>query len=383
MLNQVRNWVSRALTSQPAANSPGIHGIASFDVIPGRLAATVYEQGFDTLGERVHCWMYVSHGLVRAAGNEVVLFVERGNEPLEDCTSAVRDLFEWLHAEALQGRVGLGGVVGISADGCGLLGDPRLRGVAFIPGRSYDVPLPPASLTAVLFTQNEMETAKRYGVVRLMSLLGYRYRHFPTAPWVVRGRPDVTSPEAMAASVLSRAASLRLSNCRAYLRGIETARESLSPTGSLENNLVRFARQEVVVEVGAREAEAASRVVSERWQCQAVALFLCPDPDADASLVWVPGSIASTAAAMNAISLEEGTGTRIAGNHVLFIPEQSRDEVRIVEDGFAVLLTDATWLEIRGRLASPPQNWGMPISDGIGFRLKVGDLSERTRLDAE
>ena len=372
MLNKLRTWVSRAQTLQQASNAPDVPGIASFDVIPGRLAATVYEQEFEALGGRVHCWMYVSQGFVRVAGKEVVLSVERGAEHLEDCTSAVRDLFEWLHAQALQARVGMGSIVSISADGPGLLGDPRLRGIAFIPTGSSGGPLPPASFTAVLLTQNELETAKRYGVVRLLGLLGHRYRRFPTAAWVVRGRPDITSPEAMASSILSKAASLRLSNCRAYLRGIETARESRPPTGSLENNLVRFARQEVVVEVAAREAEGASRLISERWQYQAVALFLCPDPDADASLVWVPDSSSSTAAQTNVISSEEGTGTRIAGNHVLFVPEQSRDEVRIVEDGFAVLLTNETWLDISRRLASPPQNWGMPFSDGIGFRLKVG-----------
>jgi len=75
---------------------------------------------------------------------------------------------------------------------------------------------------------------------------------------------------------------------------------------------------------------------------------------------------------MRAIYLRDGTGNRIAGNHVIFVPEQSRDAVAVVEDGFAVLLTNASWLEIRQRLASAPQNWGMPISDGIGFRLKVG-----------
>jgi hypothetical protein len=171
----------------------------------------------------------------------------------------------------------------------------------------------------------------------------------------------------MASSVLSKAAWLRLSNCHAYLRGIETGRESLPPTGSLDNDAVRFARQEVVVEVGARAAEEASRVIAEDPQNQVLALLPCPDPDADASLVWVPET-----SEMRAIYLRDGTGNRIAGNHVIFVPEQSRDAVRVVEDGFAVLLTNASWLEIRQRLASAPQNWGMPISDGIGFRLKVG-----------
>jgi hypothetical protein len=61
----------------------------------------------------------------------------------------------------------------------------------------------------------------------------------------------------------------------------------------------------------------------------------------------------------------------MTGNHVIIIAEQVSDEVKIVEDGFGVLVTNSTWTEICQRLASPPQNWGMPISDGIGFRLKV------------
>ena len=132
--------------------------------------------------ERFCSWIFFPDFFARVAGNEVVLSIERGAEPLEDCTSGVRDLFEWLHAEALQGRVGLGRILGLSADSDGMLGDPRLRGIAFIPtARTSDVPLPPPTLTAILFTQNEMEAADRYGLVRLMGLLGYRYRHFPTA----------------------------------------------------------------------------------------------------------------------------------------------------------------------------------------------------------
>jgi hypothetical protein len=206
----------------------------------------------------------------------------------------------------------------------------------------------------------------RFGLVRLMGLLGYRYRHFPTAAWLESGRPDVTTPEAMAASVLARVSWIRVSSCRAYLRGIETQREARPPTGPLDNDVVKFARQEVVLEISAREADAVSRHLLERGHASPLALLTCPDREADASLVWVPG-----ASEWNAITTQGGTGNRMTGNHVIIIAEQVSDEVKIVEDGFGVLVTNSTWTEICQRLASPPQNWGMPISDGIGFRLKV------------
>jgi len=53
------------------------------------------------------------------------------------------------------------------------------------------------------------------------------------------------------------------------------------------------------------------------------------------------------------------------------IAEQPTDSVGILEDGFVLLITNATWNDIRDHLASGPQNWGLRVTGHLGFRLKT------------
>ena len=129
-----------------------------------------------------------------------------------------------------------------------------------------------------------------------------------------------------------------------------------------------FARQEVVLELSATAAAELSRLLGQLGQDSPLALIASPDPDADACLVWRPGIQGS-----NAITSPDGTGVRIAGNHVLFLPGHDHDEVIVLEDGFGLLVTDTTWQEMRDLLGNAPQNWGLPVSANIGFRVKVNE----------
>ena len=311
----------------------------------------------------------MSNGLARVGQKEVVIFVKRGaSESFDDYPLSALELFEMLYRLAEEGRiVDVGGFTGLAPESAGLFGKENLRGIIYTPPDSLPgVAIPSSSITAILVTQNELDAAMQFGVVRFMALLGFRYRYFPTAPWVERGRPDITSPAEMSSSVLAQTPRARVGDARAYLRGIETHREQQSLTGSLENSTVNFTRQEVVLELSAIAAVQFSDLLGQAGLDSPLALITSPDANADACLVWVPGR-----PGMNAITSPVGTGTRIAGNHVLLLPGQNHDEVRVLEDGFALLLRNATWQEIRGLCESAPQNWGMPVSGEMGFRLKV------------
>ena len=62
------------------------------------------------------------------------------------------------------------------------------------------------------------------------------------------------------------------------------------------------------------------------------------DPRANACLVWPSGQDQPTA-----ITPESSDGSRKSGAFLAFVPEQKTNQVRSVEDGFMLLLTNADW----------------------------------------
>jgi hypothetical protein len=368
MLKAILGWVSAARTSTSDRQDESSSRIARHELPGGRVVVTVHDHAFDALEGFVPCWTYVSHGLKQVGHKEVVLSVQRSaGESLDAYPRDLLAIFGWLYGRAREGRVTeVGSVVDVELGHVASLGEPTRRGLAFTPGEDLAaIALPRPSMTAVLLTGNELDAVRQFGLVRFMGQLGSRYRYFPTAAWCVRGRPDVTSPTDMSSSVLTRSTYVRMLHTHAYLRGIETRREVQSPTGSLDNNRVTYVRQEMVLELSTSAAAELGRFLGQFPHDTALSLIMSPDPDADASMVWTPGQ-----KGMNAIT-QGGTGLRIAGNHIVFVPGQPTDQVRVLEDGFALLLTNTTWQEIRQLFGETPQNWGMPVTGDMGFRVKM------------
>jgi hypothetical protein len=52
----------------------------------------------------------------------------------------------------------------------------------------------------------------------------------------------------------------------------------------------------------------------------------------------------------NAISVAETRDQRIAGNFVTFLPNQEHASARVIEDGFAVLMTKSDWERLKAAL---------------------------------
>jgi len=55
---------------------------------------------------------------------------------------------------------------------------------------------------------------------------------------------------------------------------------------------------------------------------------------------------------ITAILAENSLGDRLGGSFVSFVPGRDLDEGEVVEDGFSISLTDASWTEVRRCLAS-------------------------------
>ena len=76
-----------------------------------------------------------------------------------------------------------------------------------------------------------------------------------------------------------------------------------------------------------------------------VALLTDLDPRANGCFVWEPGQPEP-----GAITAPGSDGSRLCGSFALFVPGQPTNEVRIVEDGFGIMLTDTAWGQIRRAL---------------------------------
>jgi hypothetical protein len=78
-----------------------------------------------------------------------------------------------------------------------------------------------------------------------------------------------------------------------------------------------------------------------------LALRTQPDPRANACLVWHSGH-----GQQMAITPPDSNGSRKTGAFLAFIPDHDANEVRMVEDGFFLFLTNITWQKIREALLS-------------------------------
>jgi hypothetical protein len=318
--------------------------VIATESVARRLRVAVHNNEFATIIGPVPCWTYVSDGLSRLGQREVALSIRRGaDEAAPDFLKTPFEFYRFLHDNAEHRRfVDVGDITGLDPDAPGLLGHASIRGVVYTPADALnDQPFPSPTIAAVPATGDELDVAKRFGIVRLAALLGDKYRRFPTAAWYERNRASVVVADDMQDSILTKVAGFRAPGVHVYMRGIEVGREVLAPTGPLENAVATFARQEVVCELPTSLAQHVAQALGRSGGRSAIALLAGPDAEADACLCWRAGAMQPYA-----ITAASGIGARVAGNHLLVVPWQETDTVRVVEDGFAVLITDTTFDEI-------------------------------------
>jgi hypothetical protein len=204
-----------------------------------------------------------------------------------------------------------------------LAGFPALRGVAYETAYPMaGISLPEGCLAAIALVEHEMDTVKHFGALRVLSRIGREYRYFPTAPWCDPNRPALMLPEAE--TLLGKVACSRFAGTFVVLEG--------------ERLVLRMSRAAVPL---------CARALADFPANEVLALLPSLDPNADSCLVWSPGQRAPFA-----ISPTGSGGRRMAGCFVLFVPEQEADGGQIIEDGFAMMLTDASWTKLRSAMTT-------------------------------
>jgi hypothetical protein len=149
-----------------------------------------------------------------------------------------------------------------------------------------------------------------------------------------------------------------------YLAGRQVGRTPLAPTGALANGTVMFKERRVVLELGTQGLNSLREGMSYVDSNRVLALVTGPDPLADACLVW-------NGLTGQPLGIERpgGRNARLLGNHVVLSAGGEGPAVRILEDGFGVVLTNELWSSLRSALDDRPVSWTIPPSDDISFSL--------------
>lgn len=268
----------------------------------------------------VPCWTYVSRGLASSGQREIVHTLRRA----PDETTAPADPLSMLRAIAglaQRGQlVGSGGFTGVNPSG--LFAARGWSGWIYanaqpLPG----IPVPPRALCALAVTADELALAMRLGAPRITARLGEATRYYPFPPWSERHASVARADEP---SVVGGGIPV--------LGGLDVTATQVG-----EHVRVRVT------------AEASRALAAAFAKLPADAPWMVPtdrDEIADARLIWRPGQ--TSPAAISA----PGGGARLGGNFFLAVPQQAHDDVRMIEDGFAALLTDACAARLRDALAA-------------------------------
>ncbi len=342
---------SGAWTAYGQANDDGAVALARIAVVPGRLTVAVYAHQAGSGEGRVPCWTFLSEGLWAKGQREVAISIRREPGRADDAfpPGVLLSYYKTVLGLADQGRiVGSGDFSILAPEEQPLVAGTQFRAVMYLDPQGLPGIQPSAPyLTAILLTLDEGRAAKAFGVTRIMTRLGHLHRYFPTPPWTDRRRAPVVTAEAMAGSVLQRIPLGRVA-------GAMVRREAAANEKDCGRIVLRLRPQ------------AAARVhqIASLGQVP-VAILTDPDPEVGAMLVWEPGKRDLTS-----IVAPGGDDRRLGGSFLALVPQAEEDGGGPVEDGFLVLLREASWKAVmqaldEGRdvaIAPTGQRLGLTIS---------------------
>ena len=297
-----------------------------FEIVPDELYAIVNLHDMQQGANSFSCWSYVSEGLNRLGQKELAILIRQNpGEEIHEYPMDPLGLFLTVRQYAEQGSfVTEGDVTEFGESG---FIDSKFRAMAYLrPLGIAGMDEPNSVLSCVLLTEDELEIARRFGLTRVLALLGYTFSHFPCPPWVDRNRNSCITDEmksAMDQSILAKVPQFAIPGVRVQLAG--TTLSIKCPTG-LEEGL-----NELLEQIPGE----APLVVSGEL-----------DPDANALLVWQ----ATMENGPSAITPPGSDGSKVCGCSVLFFPEQDESNAQVVEDSFLLSLATPDWLKMRKAL---------------------------------
>ena len=306
------SWIKKQYETPVQPGYAETSAPSSVEIIPGELSVLIYRHDVEARSGAVPCWTYVSSGLQRYQQFEIALTLvrqARETPPPEEPLTLIRTINDLAQA----GRL-------VFAGGVSEFGGAKFLGghIAYLPAQTLPgVPIPANALCAILLTDEELVTAKSFGITRVMARLGQAFNYYPCPPWADPARTSLAFAETNKQTALANVARLRIPGCRVY-------------KDEVKKHVVLVFRRGSGEIVTKRLAEVPSNI--------AFAFLSEFDPDADGCLVWQPGQSAPTA-----ITPEGSNAQRVCGCFLMLAVNQAEDRVLIHEDGFGAILTQSSW----------------------------------------
>lgn len=278
----------------------------------------------------------------------------------EDATSLMRSI-----ARAVQEGVpfDVGGWSAFDLTTESLLGHPDVGGLLYtwVPG---DLPsrAEPVAVMIVPVTRGEMQVARAYGPARVLAMLGHRSRYFPTPEWFDPRRPELDL-DGMNDRVLPRIRKVPVPRSAVYSTDAVPA-ATAAPGTELEGGwrdsvlTLRLAKPDMM------RVQEAVRALSPR---EPFALLTSVPPDLVRGLVWDREQWAGGRASVISHATQTDD-SRVAGSFLAFVSGPNPTSHRVLEDGFAMLLSETDEDRVIEAL-------------GAGAGLVLADAAGRTLLE--
>ncbi|MFN8372627.1 MAG: hypothetical protein U0694_07090 [Anaerolineae bacterium] len=296
----------------------------SAEIIPGKLRLHMRRHELTLHGHGAPCTTLFTEGLWAHGQKELLctLLLPRVKQP--DLTLLLQ-FFRQVYQLAEQGQlVDEGGRTGIHIPN--LFGRDDICGFVYIrsePLEGIELPNAP-TLAMIMVFGDELEAYDRYGATRLLAKLGEASHTYPCPFWSDPTREPVLSLESLEqSSLLAKTPAIYVQEA-SFVFHAPRIRLSLKP-----------------------EARQHFQPLAQYPPDRPLALYTRIEDGADACLVWHPN-----ARQPHAITPGHGSAARMTGNFIVFVPQQTRDGGQMVEDGFGIFLTDASWTALRDALMS-------------------------------
>jgi hypothetical protein len=311
-----------------------------FELIPEKLKVQVYLHEIDSQSGPIPCWSYVTHGLWSNGQKELIITLSINQE---DNPSIFPDyplkFFKDVYRFAEQGQlVDAGDFTEFRT--ASFFDYNGLMYIEPTPFKEFEVPSP--ALAAVLLTDEEIQALKAFGPTRVMARLGQAYRYYPCPPWSDRTRNSLPFKRVMQESILAQCYHMRIPGIRVLLENKRITLRLLPGDGQQLHDAL---------------AQIPPNVPA--------ALLTDLDPTANGCLVWEPAEHEPTG-----IKPTNNDGSRMCGCFIAFCPEQAEDCGLTIEDGFAMKLTNKSWMTFKRALKSR-KIFSIPVpSNGWGFSME-------------
>jgi hypothetical protein len=242
-----------------------------------------------------------------------------------------------------------------------LLGHGDVGGLLYtwVPG---DLPsrAEPVAVMIVPITRAEMTVARAYGPARVLAMLGHQARYFPTPEWFDPKRPelDVTG---MNDRVLPRMRKVPVPRSSVYVT------DAVAPAAATPGAETQGAWRGGVLTL--RVARPDAQRVQEAMQSLAprepFALLTSVPPDLSRGLVWDRARWAAGTASVISHSAHRDD-PRVAGNFLACVSGPNPTSHRVLEDGYAMLLSESDEERVVQALATGS---ALVLDDARGERL--------------